>query len=101
MNPIGVLALQGDFAAQQAALGAAGFAVREVRAAADLADLGGLVLPGGESTTQLHLLRRHQLEGPLRAFVAGGAPVLPPAPASSSARRGWSTPRRPPSPFWT
>jgi len=73
---VGVLALQGDFAAHARALGEGGFAARPVRAAADLDGLDGLVLPGGESTTQLRLLERHGLSGPLRDFVATGAPVF-------------------------
>jgi 5'-phosphate synthase pdxT subunit len=73
---VGVLALQGDFAAHGRALEGAGFAVRPVRDPADLSGLAGLVLPGGESTTQLRLLERHQLAGPLRAFVATGHPLL-------------------------
>jgi len=73
---IGVLALQGGFDAHARALAAAGFGVRPVRAAEDLRGLGGLVLPGGESTTQLRLLARHGLEAAVRAFVASGAPVL-------------------------
>jgi 5'-phosphate synthase pdxT subunit len=73
---VGVLALQGGFAAHARALAAAGLGARLVRAPEDLRDLGGLVLPGGESTTQLRLLARHGLEAPLRAFVAAGAPVL-------------------------
>jgi 5'-phosphate synthase pdxT subunit len=75
-EPIGVLALQGNFAAHARALAAAGLAARAVRAAEDLRGLGGLVLPGGESTTQLTLVARHGLEPALRAFVASGAPVL-------------------------
>jgi len=73
---IGVLALQGDFAAHERAVSAAGLLSRPVRRAEELAGLDGLILPGGESTTQLQLLGRHQLEEPLRAFVASGAPVL-------------------------
>jgi len=73
---VGVLALQGDFAAHGQALEQAGFQVRPVRDPADLDDLHGLVLPGGESTTQLRLLERHGLFGPLRTFVAAGRPVL-------------------------
>jgi pyridoxal 5'-phosphate synthase pdxT subunit len=73
---IGVLALQGGFDAHARALASAGFAPRLVRSAGELAGLGGLVLPGGESTAQLRLLARHGLEAPLRAFVASGAPVL-------------------------
>jgi pyridoxal 5'-phosphate synthase pdxT subunit len=75
-GPIGVLALQGDFAAHGCALERAGLAPRAVRSPADLVGLRGIVLPGGESTTQLRLLDRHGLQEPLRAFVASGAPVL-------------------------
>jgi pyridoxal 5'-phosphate synthase pdxT subunit len=76
---VGVLALQGDFAAHARALAAAGLAPVEVRAAADLAPaagLAGLVLPGGESTTMLNLIDRFALGPALDAFVRGGAPVL-------------------------
>jgi 5'-phosphate synthase pdxT subunit len=73
---IGVLALQGNFAAHGRALAAAGLEARPVRTAEDLRGLDGLVLPGGESTTQLRLVARHGLEPALRAFVASGAPVL-------------------------
>jgi 5'-phosphate synthase pdxT subunit len=73
---IGVLAVQGDFAAHARALAEAGLAARLVRNAGELAGLAGLVLPGGESTTQLGLLLRHGLVEPLRAFVSAGAPVL-------------------------
>ena len=76
MATIGVLALQGGFAPHLAALADAGHRPREVRAAADLADLAGLVLPGGESTAQWHLLAGTPLESALGAFIAAGAPVL-------------------------
>jgi 5'-phosphate synthase pdxT subunit len=75
---IGVLALQGGFAAHAQALQELGFIVKELRTALDLGspDLKGLVLPGGESTTQLRLLQRHGLEQPLDSFVRSGRPVL-------------------------
>ena len=73
---IGVLALQGGFAAHMRALAAAGLTPREVRTGRDLEGLGGLVLPGGESTAQLRLIGRGQLEGPLRAFGGSGRPIL-------------------------
>jgi 5'-phosphate synthase pdxT subunit len=73
---IGVLALQGGFASHERALEKAGLFTRAVRTAEDLRGLSGLILPGGESTTQLRLLSRHGLEAALRAFVASGAPVL-------------------------
>jgi 5'-phosphate synthase pdxT subunit len=53
---VGVLALQGDFAAHAAVLSALGASVREVRRPRDMAGLCGLVLPGGESTALLKLM---------------------------------------------
>ena len=65
---VGVLALQGDFEAHQRALQRAGAEAVEVRTAADLAKVQGLVIPGGESTTMLKLLEREQMLDPLREF---------------------------------
>jgi pyridoxal 5'-phosphate synthase pdxT subunit len=67
---IGILALQGDFAAHAAAFERLGAPTRLVRAPADLLELDGLVIPGGESTTMLKLLATHGLDAALRAFVA-------------------------------
>jgi 5'-phosphate synthase pdxT subunit len=76
MAAVGVLALQGDFAAHAAALEALGHRAVEVRTAAELERLDGLVLPGGESTVQLKLIAREGLAEPLDAFVRSGRPVL-------------------------
>ncbi len=65
---IGVLALQGDFEAHRAALERAGAEGREVRTAADLESIDGLVIPGGESTTMLKLLEMENLFAELTAF---------------------------------
>ena len=65
---VGVLALQGDFEAHQRALQRAGAEAVEVRTAADLEKVQGLVIPGGESTTMLKLLEREQMLDPLREF---------------------------------
>lgn len=65
---VGVLALQGDFEAHQRALERAGAAAVQVRSAADLEDLDGLVIPGGESTTMLRILEDEALLDPLRRF---------------------------------
>ena len=73
---VGVLALQGDFAAHAALLRRLGAEVREVRVPADLAGLDGLVIPGGESTTMTLGVEREGLGEPLRAFVRGGGAVL-------------------------
>jgi len=66
---VGVLALQGDFEAHRKALDLAGGAESvEVRTPADLANLDGLVIPGGESTTMLKLLDIEQLFEPIKSF---------------------------------
>jgi pyridoxal 5'-phosphate synthase pdxT subunit len=84
---IGVLALQGDFAAHGRVLRRLGARVREVRVPADLKDLEGIVIPGGESTTMTLGIEREGLREPLRELIgtpaalsargeAGGIPVL-------------------------
>jgi 5'-phosphate synthase pdxT subunit len=73
---VGVLALQGDWAAHRAALARFGLAVSEVRTAAELLGVDGLVLPGGESTTMLTLMAGNGLAGRLREVAASGCPVL-------------------------
>ena len=73
---VGVLALQGDFEAHTRILRGLGAEVREVRVPADLEGLGGLVIPGGESTTMTLGIAREGLAEPLRALVRSGTPVL-------------------------
>ena len=73
---VGVLAIQGDFAAHAAVLTRLGAAPVAVRKPADFAGVDALVLPGGESTAMLHGIARDGLEEPLRAFLATGRPVL-------------------------
>ncbi|HEY0785203.1 MAG TPA: pyridoxal 5'-phosphate synthase glutaminase subunit PdxT [Acidobacteriaceae bacterium] len=73
---IGVLALQGDYDAHAAALHQASSesgipaATVLVRKPAQLADLDGLILPGGESTTFLKFLERDGFLADLQTFVA-------------------------------
>jgi len=73
---VGVLALQGDFAAHEAALARFGIPVRQVRTPRDLEGLGGLCLPGGESTVMLRLLAVQALFEPMLALLRSGLPVL-------------------------
>jgi 5'-phosphate synthase pdxT subunit len=61
MKKVGVLALQGDFAAHMRALERAGATPVPVRTASDLDGLDGLVIPGGESTTMLKLLNAEKM----------------------------------------
>ncbi|HEX5229818.1 MAG TPA: pyridoxal 5'-phosphate synthase glutaminase subunit PdxT [Bryobacteraceae bacterium] len=65
---VGVLALQGDFEAHERALQRAGAEAVEVRSAADLENIQGLIIPGGESTTMMKLLAEENLLEPLRQF---------------------------------
>jgi pyridoxal 5'-phosphate synthase pdxT subunit len=68
MKKVGVLALQGDFAAHGAALERAGAESVFVRERSQFADLDGMVLPGGESTTMLKLLHYDELFDALLEF---------------------------------
>lgn len=68
---IGILALQGDFEAHKRALSRAGANAVEVRTRHDLDSIDGLIIPGGESTTMLKLLREENLFEPVRHFGAG------------------------------
>ncbi|MFK7739006.1 MAG: pyridoxal 5'-phosphate synthase glutaminase subunit PdxT [Planctomycetota bacterium] len=73
---VGVLALQGDFADHERALQACGLRTRQIRKAAQLDGIDGLVLPGGESTTMLRLLDVEGLWQPLGRVLQSGLPVL-------------------------
>lgn len=68
MKKVGVLSLQGDFAAHGAALERAGAEPVFVRQAEQLDAIDGLIIPGGESTTMLKLLRFENWLEPLAAF---------------------------------
>lgn len=65
---VGVLALQGNFREHAAMLRRLGAEVVEVRKPEELAGLDGLVVPGGESTTFLRLMRLYGLDEAIRKF---------------------------------
>ena len=69
---IGVLALQGSFALHAAVLRRLGIEAVEVRRAAALEGLDGLIIPGGESSTMLKFLLEEDLFDPLIAFHREG-----------------------------
>jgi 5'-phosphate synthase pdxT subunit len=73
---IGVLALQGDFAAHRRMLESLGAQVSEVRASEQLVGLDGLVIPGGESTTITMGMEREGLDKAIPAFHESGGPIL-------------------------
>jgi 5'-phosphate synthase pdxT subunit len=65
---VGVLAVQGNFREHAAMLRSLGADVVEVRKPEQLEGLDGLVLPGGESTTFMRLMRLYGLDEAVRTF---------------------------------
>lgn len=72
---VGVLALQGDVREHVAALTACGLPAMPVRRESELAEIDGLVLPGGESTTMSRLIEVFDLLEPIRKRIADGMPA--------------------------
>ena len=73
---IGVLALQGAFARHADVLGSLGARVVLIKSASDLENVDGVVLPGGESTTQIKLLKDYGIWDALDKKVQAGCPVF-------------------------
>lgn len=73
---IGILAVQGDFAAHAAMLQQLGAETVEVRTVQDLEGCDGIILPGGESTTQLQFLQEEGLADAIHKFVEDRRPVF-------------------------
>jgi len=86
---IAVLALQGAFAEHQQmlhSLGAETTLIRnltdwqnylqEVSSQGNLEGVGGLIIPGGESTAMSRIMHDEQLEEPIREAILHGMPVL-------------------------
>lgn len=73
---VGVLSIQGDVREHVRSLAAAGARAMPVGSADQLADIDGLVIPGGESTTMSKLALRDGLMEPLRAARRAGMPMF-------------------------
>jgi 5'-phosphate synthase pdxT subunit len=73
---IGVLAVQGDFAAHKEMLRAAGAASIEIRNPVDMASIDGLIIPGGESTTMLKFLAQEGFDEAIVQFASSGRVIL-------------------------
>ncbi len=76
MTQIGVLALQGDFAAHQRAFHGLGIDAHEVRRVKELEHLNGLVIPGGESSTLLKLMENEPWFDSIRRFHGRGGAIF-------------------------
>jgi 5'-phosphate synthase pdxT subunit len=75
MARIGVLALQGDFREHREVLQRLEVLAPEVRVPRELEGLDGLIIPGGESTTIVRLMRTSNLLEPLKELAADGFPI--------------------------
>lgn len=75
MPKIGILALQGDVIEHKQMLHRLGAETVEVRLPGQLADLNGLIIPGGESTTIGKLAVSYGLIEPVRAMAQAGTPI--------------------------
>jgi len=73
---IGILAVQGDFEAHAAMLARLGVQTVEVRTPGDLEGCDGLILPGGESTTQLQFLQEEGLAEAIEKFAKQGGAIF-------------------------
>ncbi|MCZ6602378.1 MAG: pyridoxal 5'-phosphate synthase glutaminase subunit PdxT [Planctomycetota bacterium] len=73
---IGILALQGDFAAHQQAFARLGTETTLVRTPSAMDGIHALVLPGGESTTIWKMMEWSGLTGPIRDWASSGRPLL-------------------------
>jgi 5'-phosphate synthase pdxT subunit len=73
---IGVLAIQGDFAAHIRALQRIGADAVEIRSRNDFEAISGLILPGGESTTMLKFIEDEDLDESIKEFADSGRPIF-------------------------
>src|SRR5436190_8563316 len=73
---IGVLAIQGDFAAHSRMLRRIGVQAIEIRRADELENVAGLIMPGGESTTMLKFLNAENLFSALQEFANKNKPIF-------------------------
>jgi 5'-phosphate synthase pdxT subunit len=72
---IGILALQGAFIEHIQMFSQIGVEAVEIRLPVQLENIGGLVIPGGESTTMMKLMRDYDLEAPIKKMAARQIPV--------------------------
>ena len=73
---IGVLALQGDFREHIEAAKSAGHAALSVKRVDELDEVDALIIPGGESTTIMHLAKTFGLFAPLKKRIRSGMPTF-------------------------
>lgn len=95
LAPVGVLALQGDFAAHAAMVREAGAEPVEVKLPGELDGLSGLILPGGETTTLLRHFDRLGMAAALHDFAARGGGFFGTCAGAILLAREVTAPRQP------
>lgn len=76
MTKIGILALQGSVREHIAAVKRCGGEALPIKSVAELENIDGLILPGGESTTMRCLLDAYGFMKPLRRFSSSDHPIF-------------------------
>jgi pyridoxal 5'-phosphate synthase pdxT subunit len=76
MAKVGVLGLQGAVIEHVRSIEACGVEAVVVKKVEELADLDGLILPGGESTTMRKLIDKYGFMEPLKEFASKGKPMF-------------------------
>ena len=75
-KPVGVLAIQGDFAMHAKMLDRIGAPWRLIKHTSELNEVGGLIMPGGESTTMLKFFAAEGFGEAIKQFAAAGKPIF-------------------------
>lgn len=75
-KPVGILALQGDFAMHSKMLDLIGRPWKLVKHASELEEVSGLIMPGGESTTMLKFFAANGIAPAIKEFAAQGKPIF-------------------------
>ena len=75
-KPVGILAVQGDFAMHAKMLDRIRAPWKLVKHAADLDEVGGLIMPGGESTTMLKFFDGEGMGAAIKEFAGTGKPIF-------------------------
>jgi len=75
-KPVGILAVQGDFAMHAKMLDRIGKPWKLVKHASDLNDVSCLIMPGGESTTMLKFFDEEGLGPAVKKFAQQGKPIF-------------------------
>jgi 5'-phosphate synthase pdxT subunit len=75
-KPTGILAIQGDFAMHAKMLERISAPYQLVKQPSELGEVGGLIMPGGESTTMLKFFANEGMGAAITQFVAAGRPVF-------------------------